>query len=167
MRICVLFVSACPDFTKELSSSHSSLLPFQLRSSMMQMHYCHVKCSWLTWSESLLICVFPIHVTIFHYYFLLWLISHNFSWLLRLSLRRWKHNFISQVDFFIWVYCLANRVWHRSCCYSYLECPNSHRLSERAQSSEAQHVPGDQSGNCRYLYWRPFDLAWLVVGKLL
>ena len=44
---------------------------------------------------------------------------------------------------------------------------DSHHLSERAQSLEPQHVPGDQSGNCRYLYWRPFDLACLVCGKRL
>ena len=73
----------------------------------------------------------------------------------------------SHVHFFIWVHCLADRVWHRGCCYNCAQCANGHNLSESAQSSQAQHVPGDQSGSCWYVCWRPFDLWWLVFGKRL
>ena len=91
------FVSAWPEFNKELSCSHSTLVPFQLCSSMMKMHYCHAKCTstalfFITLKWELLICIFPVNVTIymFHFYFSLWLISYDFSWQLRLSFRRWE-----------------------------------------------------------------------------
>ena len=110
-----LFVKAYPDFTrKKPSYSHSSLVPFQRYPSMIQMHHCYTKCSCvtlerrcsrLTPSDSLLICIqFSINITIFRSYFLRWLISYNLSWQLSLSFRRWEtvHNKETQLRLSSW-----------------------------------------------------------------
>ena len=44
-------------------------------------------------------------------------------------------------------------------------CPYRHCLPERAQSSQAQHVPGDQPGSCRHVCCRLCDHLVFLLGK--
>ena len=58
-------------------------------------------------------------------------------------------------------------VYVRSCCYGDVKYPRNYYLLERAQSSQAPHVLGDQPGSCRYVCWWLCDIWVLAFGRRL
>ena len=52
------------------------------------------------------------------------------------------------------MHCLACSIHGRVCCYSNTQRCYNHCFSKVPQSSQTQHVLGDQPGSCRYVCWR-------------
>ena len=71
-----------------------------------------------------------------------------------------KHNLIFGAVYSIWVHCLANSVWHRSCCYGDVKCSRSHYLRDRSLRKRSMYLVINQAVADMFVGCSVINLCW-------